>query len=87
MLYMKLLKGLYMLLRLALIFYNKVQDELEELRFTINPYDTYVANKMVNESQLTVIWHVDDFKVSHKDIQVVTNFISDLQKIMVMMVL
>ena len=49
--------------------------------FIINPYDPCVANKLVNGPQFTVTWYVDDQKVFHKDTQVVTAFISDLQKI------
>ena len=40
--------------------------------FEVNPYDPYVANKMVNGSQMTICWHVDDLKVSHKEESAVT---------------
>ena len=33
----------------------------------INPYDPCTANKQVNGSQMMVVWHVDDLKISHKD--------------------
>jgi hypothetical protein len=33
--------------------------------FEINPYDPCVANKMVNRSQMTIRWHVDDLMISH----------------------
>ena len=42
--------------------------------FKINPYDPYVANKVINGEQLTIFWHVDDLKVSHKDENVVSAF-------------
>ena len=42
--------------------------------FEVNPYAPCVANKMVDGSQCTVAWHVDDLKVSHKDKAVVTYF-------------
>ncbi len=41
--------------------------ELEEMGFEVNPYDPCVINKMVNGIQMTVMWYVDDLKVSHKD--------------------
>ena len=41
----------------------------------MNPYDPCVANKIINDSQMTVTWHVDDLKISHKDIREVTKFI------------
>jgi hypothetical protein len=37
----------------------------------VNPYNWYVANKIVNGKQLTIVWHVDDLKISHKDSKVV----------------
>ena len=40
----------------------------------MNPYDPCVANKDINGEQLTVVWHVDDLKVSHKDENVVSAF-------------
>ena len=46
--------------------------------FVINPYDPCVANKMVNGSQMTMTWHVDDLKISHKDEEELTRFISEL---------
>ena len=33
--------------------------------FIVNPYDPCMANKMVDSAQLTVVWHVDDMKISH----------------------
>ena len=41
----------------------------------MNPYDPCVANKIVNGSQMTVTWHVDDLKVSHKDYNEITKFL------------
>ena len=65
LLYVKTIKTLYGLLKSALEFYNKLRMDLEENRFVVNPYDTCVANKMVNGKQMTIIWHVDNLKVSH----------------------
>ena len=41
----------------------------------MNPYDPCVANKIINDSKITVTWHVDDLKISHKDSREVTKFI------------
>ena len=35
---------------------------------------------MINGSQATIIWHVDDLKISHKDPKVVTRIINKLKK-------
>jgi hypothetical protein len=44
----------------------------------INPYDWCVANKMINGKQCTVLWHVDDLKISHVDAKVVTGVIKQI---------
>ena len=59
------------MLRAALLFYRKLRADLEDMGFEVNPYDPCVANEIVNGSQCTVVWHVDDLKVSHKDETVV----------------
>ena len=48
--------------------------------FVINPYDRCVANKMVNGKQCTIVWYVDDAKVSHSEETVVRSVISDIEK-------
>ncbi len=45
-LYVKLKKALYGLMRASLLFYWKLRRELEDYRFTVNPYDPCAANKM-----------------------------------------
>ena len=71
-LYVRLSKALYGMLRAALLFYNRLRSYLENIGFEINPYDPCVTNKMVNCHQMTICWNVDDLKVSHKDNNAVT---------------
>ena len=78
-LYVKLLKALYGLMEASLMFYKKLRKDLEAKGFKVNPYDPCVANKMINGSQFTVVWHVDDLKLSHKDPKVVTKMIRYLK--------
>ena len=66
MLYVKQTKALYGIMCSAMLFYNNLRRYLEEIGFEINPYDPCVANMTINNSQMTVCWHVDDLKVSHK---------------------
>jgi len=66
-LYVHILKAIYGLLVSAMLFYKKLTADLIEYGFEINPYDPCVANKMVGGHQMTVSWHVDDLKASHKD--------------------
>ena len=44
-LYVRLLKALYGLLRSALLFYKKLRGDLERMGFEVNPYDPCVAKK------------------------------------------
>jgi len=46
----------------------------------INPYNQCVANKMINGKQCTIIWNVDDLKISHVDKNVVEDIIKGLNK-------
>eukprot|EP00956_Cyclotella_meneghiniana_P035517 scaffold115573_cov38-Cyclotella_meneghiniana.AAC.1 len=77
-LYVKMLKAMYGLLRSALLFYLKLVKDLTDFGFTMNPYDPCVANKIVNGKQLTVAWHVDDLKVSHEEDAVIDELIKYL---------
>ena len=54
MLYVRLSKALYGMLKAALLFYKRLRFDLEEMGFVINPYDPCVENMMVNGAQITV---------------------------------
>jgi hypothetical protein len=79
-LYVKMEKALYGLLRSALLFYRKLVVDLESDGFVLNPYNPCVANKVVNGKQMTVCWHVNDLKVSHCNQNQVTIFGERLSK-------
>ena len=55
------------MLRKAMLLYKNLRRNLEEIGLEINPYDPFLANIMINSSQMTVCWNVDDLKVSHKE--------------------
>ena len=78
-LYVELIKALYGTLRAALIFWRKLTSKLIEWGFTINPYDWCVANKQIDGQQCTLVWHVDDMKISHCDSKVVDRIIKMLE--------
>jgi len=69
------------MLKSALLFYKKLVKDLKSVGFKINPYDPCVANKMSYGRQMTVVWYVDDLKVSHVDPVRVTKFCSWIQSI------
>ena len=79
-LYVRLLNALYGTLKAALLFCQKLVRDLEAQEFIINQYDLCVANKIINGKQMTLVWHVDDMKISHEDPQEVTIQIEYLRK-------
>ena len=72
-------KAIYGTLKAALLFWKKLSSKLKEWGFEANPYDICTVNKMIDGSQATIVWHVDDLKISHVDPDVVTNIIADLR--------
>jgi hypothetical protein len=61
-----------------LLFWKDLTGYLSELGFVLNPYDNCVANKMVEGSQCTFIWHVDNLKISHINQEVLEDLVSTL---------
>jgi hypothetical protein len=68
-------KALHGTLCAALLFLRKLTAQLQEWGFIINQYNWCVANKIINNKQCTVMWHVDDLKISHADPTVVSDVI------------
>ena len=79
-LYLELVKALYGCIMSALLWYETFVTQLEVMGFELNPYDPCVANKVINGSQCTVCWYVDDTKISHKDKKVVQDIINTIEK-------
>jgi hypothetical protein len=78
--YVKLKKALYGTLQAALLFWKDLSGYLQEMGFELNPYDRCVANKMIDGKQCTMLWHVDDLKISHVNDEVIENVISTLSE-------
>jgi hypothetical protein len=75
LLYVKLQKALYGLMRASLLFYRKLQKEFEACRLEVNPYNPCVANTETKSGkQLSVIWHVDDLMALCEDDFQLTTF-------------
>jgi hypothetical protein len=79
-LYVELLKALYGTLKAALLFWKLLSSKLVSWGFEINPYDWCVANKIIDGKQCTILWHVDDLKISHVDPDAVTRTIEQIDK-------
>lgn len=77
---MNVLRSIYGCIEAALLWYDLYSTKLKQMGFEINQYDKCVANKQIDGNQCTIIWYVDDNKVSHKDPRVVTKIINELQE-------
>jgi len=53
------------------IFWKLLSETLQEWGFVLNPYDKCEVNKNIEGKQCTIIWHVDDLKISHANKDVV----------------
>jgi Reverse transcriptase (RNA-dependent DNA polymerase) len=65
-LYVEVLKAVYGMLEAALLWYKTFRKDLEDIGFIFNPYDPCVANRKVQGSQQTILFHLDNLKSSHK---------------------
>jgi hypothetical protein len=59
----------------ASLYYRKFTKRLTEIRFELNPYDPCVANKTIKGKQMTICFHVDDCKLSHRLSKVIDQMI------------
>ena len=75
------LKALYMTMEAAQLFWEQLTKHLVNYwGFKLNPYDLCVANKVIKGQQCTIVWHVDDLKISHVNEAVVDEIIMHLNK-------
>ena len=76
-----ILSALYGTVKAAWVFWERLAKHLvADWGFTLNPYDQYVTNKMINGSQCSVVWHVDDLKISHVQEKEVNDIVHWLNK-------
>jgi hypothetical protein len=51
----------------SLLYYRKSVKSLTDIDFIINPYDPCVANNIIEGKPMTICFHVDDCKLSHRN--------------------
>ena len=79
--YAKLSKALYGTVQASYLFWKDLSKFLvDTLGFTVNPSDWCVANKEINDKQCTIMWYVDDLKLSHVKTEVLEDILSKLQE-------
>jgi hypothetical protein len=74
----KLNKSVYRTLLGAILFYQKLSKQLSDWGYVQNDYDPCTFNKVINGKQVTIQFHVDDLKISHKDQDVLDSILNDL---------
>ena len=75
----KCLNAVYGTMVAALLYYKKFVKSLKSKGFKLNPYDPCVAHKIVGGKQVTMCFHFDDFKPSHKNPRVIDKTINWLR--------
>jgi hypothetical protein len=63
-----------------MLFWKDLTGYLTQQGFALNPYDNCVANKMIDGTQCTILWHVDDLKISHVKQEVLEDLINVLNE-------
>ena len=58
--------ALYGTMVASLLYYRKFVKSLTSIGFELNPSGPCVANKMIKGEQMTICFHVDDCKLSHR---------------------
>ena len=73
--YLEVTKAVYGMLLASLLWFKKWKADLEGIGFIFNNYDPCVCNRMVDGTQHTVRFHVDDLMSSHVDPKVNDEFL------------
>ena len=72
--------ALYGTMVASLLYYRKSVKSLTDIGFVLNPYDPCVANKMIGSHQMTICFHVNGCKLSHKSSRQMDRMIEYLRK-------
>ena len=76
--YAEVKKAIYITLEASPLFWGKLPKRLEEMVYQRNEYNWCVMNKIIDNKQCTIIWHVDELNTSHVKPAVVSSVLSDI---------
>ena len=79
-LYLLVLRKICDCIESALLWYNLFSTTLEGLDFEINSYDGCVSKNVIEGTQCTIDWYVDDNRLSHKIPEVISDIINEVRK-------
>jgi hypothetical protein len=72
--------ALYGTMVASLLYYRKFVKTLMDIDFVINLYDPCVTNKIIEGDQMTICFHVDDCKLSHRKTKVMDSMMEYLRQ-------
>ena len=78
-LYVRLVKAIYGCVKSALLWYELFTTTLKDMGFELNHYDPCIANCTIEVKHCTVTWYVDDNKISHVNLDVITMIIEKVE--------
>ena len=60
--------AIYGTLKATLLFWKTLSSSIEQRRYIIHTHNYwYAVEEDTNETQYTIVWHVDDLKLAHQD--------------------
>jgi hypothetical protein len=74
----RLNKAVYGTLLGAILFYQKLSKQLTDWDYMQKNYDPCTFNRIIYGEQVTIQFHVDDLKISHKEQSVLDVILNDL---------
>jgi hypothetical protein len=72
--------ALYGTIVTSLLYYQKFVKSLTDIDFVIKSYDPCVANNNIEGEQMTICFHVDDCKLSHRKTKVMDSMMEYLRQ-------
>ena len=64
-----------------MMFWNNITKFIvEKMGFKISPYNWCMEIKIISSKQCTILWHVDDLKISHEEDSVIIDIITKFNK-------
>ena len=81
MIYVQCNKVAYRTVDAAIMAYQKLTSYLKKWGFEANPYDLCVWNAIIDGSQMTIVFHVDNLKISHMKRSAIQVIIDKLNKV------
>ena len=63
-----------------MLLFKDLTGRVKYWGFELNPYNKCVSNKYIYGSQCSILWNVENLKISHVDSKVVGNIINILNK-------